>query len=449
MGNDRRCKVARLTGGVALVLLNVATAGSARAQGNPNQFGGQDRANAISQMTVLGVQQGISSLPPTLGSFPYEFDFDSGAWVRTRLGPTVFRAAETIGAHNLSFRLGVSYFDLADSFGPINYLVQFDKPDPQGNLVGVVGLGATADVNVTVMNLSATYGLSSRVDLTFNLPLTVVRANASQTSSTMQSAAGLPSNQAVVGGVFQSTPLPSDPTRRAADIAGLSRAFETLTRPGCGFGPNACLVYRRDSFNALGFDFNQGTQAGVGRISLGGKASLYTSEWVQFAFMTEFFMPSPNQGKFAGPDSAAILPRGILVVPAADWLRFFADLGYDYDFDKSALRRLVWNVGPSVPFERFEFDLGVGGSQYNTPIQWTPAVAHGAPDAALGVPGSTITALGNNQLGDSFIDFIGGLKVRLGDRWVLSGAVDVPLNNQGFRAAALGTLALEYYVQGG
>ena len=230
-------------------------------------------------------------------------------------------------------------------------------------------------------------------------------------------------------------------------MAGLIPKFQKQIRPDCKIDPSVCLVYRHDSFSALGFKFNEGTHAGIGRISLGGKAFLYNNKWVELAFMTEFFMPSPNQDEFAGSDSAAILPRGILVVPAADWLRFHADVGYEYDFDESVLRRLVWNVGPSMPFECFEFDVGVGGSKYDTPIQWTPAVARGAANAV--VPESTITALANNQLGDNFIDFIGGLKVRLADRWVLSGAVNVPLNNEGVRPAALGTLALEYHVAGG
>jgi len=34
---------------------------------SPNPFGVQDRADAVSRLIVLGVQQGISSLPPTSG----------------------------------------------------------------------------------------------------------------------------------------------------------------------------------------------------------------------------------------------------------------------------------------------------------------------------------------------------------------------------------------------
>jgi hypothetical protein len=43
------------------------------------------------------------------------------------------------------------------------------------------------------------------------------------------------------------------------------------------------------------------------------------------------------------------------------------------------------------------------------------------------------------------VAFLGGVKFKLADHWVVSGAVNVPINNQGFRPTAVGTGALEYY----
>ena len=43
------------------------------------------------------------------------------------------------------------------------------------------------------------------------------------------------------------------------------------------------------------------------------------------------------------------------------------------------------------------------------------------------------------------MDFIGGLKVRVAGETVISGAVTVPLNGEGFRPDALGTVAVEQY----
>jgi hypothetical protein len=44
------------------------------------------------------------------------------------------------------------------------------------------------------------------------------------------------------------------------------------------------------------------------------------------------------------------------------------------------------------------------------------------------------------------VDFLGGIKARITDQVVLSGAVTVPLNDQGFQPDALGTIALELYL---
>ena len=56
-----------------------------------------------------------------------------------------------------------------------------------------------------------------------------------------------------------------------------------------------------------------------------------------------------------------------------------------------------------------------------------------------------LTALGDNRLGSNFVDLLGGIKVRVAENSVLAGAVNVPLNDEGFRATAVGTLALEQY----
>src|SRR5690349_16701595 len=96
--------------GIAAMVTMIA--GPARAN---NQFGGQGRADAASQMIVLGVQQGISSLPPTSGqAFTYDYNAELGTFVASeQLGPTVLRSPQTIGANRFSLRVAASYFDLS------------------------------------------------------------------------------------------------------------------------------------------------------------------------------------------------------------------------------------------------------------------------------------------------------------------------------------------------
>ncbi len=48
-------------------------------------------------------------------------------------------------------------------------------------------------------------------------------------------------------------------------------------------------------------------------------------------------------------------------------------------------------------------------------------------------------------LGTNYTDFLFGIKVKILEGTVLSGAVNVPITDVGFQPIAVGTLALEYY----
>lgn len=397
-----------------------------------NQFGGQDRADAARQMIILGVQQGIGTLPPMSGqAFSYEYDPASDTYLRSkRLGPTALRSPQTVGAGHLSLRVATSYFELADSLGPIPYHVQSDEPLPGQTqpLSGVALIGLNASAKVGVVNVAATYGLSNHVDMTLILPIVVVDAHASQVFSSSRAGLSQPPNRAKIAAV----PIVN------GDVAAALRTLENGLRPG---GP---LVLREETFSDQGFMFNGGTHSGVGRISVGANMRLYADKRVQLACAPEFLLPSPSEDNFAGSQSAAVLPRLVAAFAVASALKLHVDAGYNYDFDHDELRSFTWDAGASIAGEKVALDLGFGGSKFNQGIQWTPTVVKGAQIQVF--PATTATALGDTRLGDNFVDFIAGVKLRIRERLVVSGAVSVPVTNEGFRAAAVGTLALELYL---
>jgi len=391
---------------------------AALSQPLPNQYGGQDRADAASRMIVIAVQQGISSLPPTSGqSFVYDYDPAIDSYVTSpRLGPISFRSPLTIGEGRLSVRLAGSYFHIGKSFEPVTYAVT-DRRD--GSAVGFTALGLHVDADVGLVNVGGTYGLTDWADLTLNIPITVVDAHAEQVYPVLREQAELPPDQA--GVVFGPT-------------LGL---FRDYLRTGTA-------VFRSESFETSGKEFNSGTSAGVGRISFGGKFLFLTTGGLRAAFSTEFFFPSPNQKEFAGSDSAAILPRLIGMYELSEAVRFHLDTGYDYDFEVAELSRFVWNVGVSIAPPGITFDFGLGGSEFQQAVRWTPRTA--AASAVPGFPGGfDLTAIGNIDLGTTFVDFLGGLKIKLADNAVLGGSVNVPLTSDGLRADAVGTVAAEVY----
>jgi hypothetical protein len=133
--------------------------------------------------------------------------------------------------------------------------------------------------------------------------------------------------------------------------------------------------------------------------------------------------------RFAGSNSPSILPRLIGQIHAAKHLNLHADIGEEHDFEVNELSRFIWNTGVSVPITNATFDIGVGGSKFDEPIQWTPVTATGGD-------GVTITAANppSTQLGTNYIDFLFGVKVRLFEGMVLGGAVNVPITSDGFSA---------------
>ena len=199
------------------------------------------------------------------------------------------------------------------------------------------------------------------------------------------------------------------------------------------------VTLRRATLPELGFGFNDGTNVGVGRISLGAKALIFAGKQLQLAFMPEFFLPSPSESAFAGPASAAILPRLIATARLTDMLGLHGDAGYDYDFDNAPLRRFTWDAGASLALAWASFDAGIGGSEYDAPIRWTPTVIHAQYPAATG------RALEDNAVGTSVVDLLFGIKLRVIDTTIIAAGVSVPVINPAFQPDGIGSVAIEHY----
>jgi hypothetical protein len=102
-----------------------------------------------------------------------------------------------------------------------------------------------------------------------------------------------------------------------------------------------------------------------------------------------------------------------------------------------------------MPLERFSVDLGFGGSEFDEQIEWTPKTVTGArqlnDDGSVRVPLIIGTRQQSAGIGASFVDLLAGAKFRVLEKTVLSGSLSVPLNNDGLRPDAVGTVAVEQY----
>jgi hypothetical protein len=369
-----------------------------------DQYGGIARREAASALLVLAVEQGIASLPPTNGqSFSYEYDprlqvFSRSDW----LGPVSFRTPETIGSGKANLRTSLSYFGLSERLGPITYSGAYED----GTKIGFTKFGLQVDADVGVFGLAATYGLTDTWDSIVNVPVVLVSRTASHSFLV-------------------------DPSR-PQDVAGAG-SREQLEE----FIENSTLVFVEQPFRRF-----HSTQVGLGRVSAGVIGKILSTSVVDAAISAEAFFASPNEHEFAGSDSYAILPRGILSIRPSVGSCVYFDAGYAYDFSEEELSRFTWSLGSAIFFEDATLDFGFGGSLFQAPIRWTPTVARSE------APGSRpiiYTAVEENTLGTAFVDFRMGLKIFLTDWFVLSGSTSLPMNDEGFRPDALGTIAAEAY----
>lgn len=416
-------------GAAALLMIALAVFAAvepARAQGG---FGFQQRADAASLMILLGVSQGIETLPPTSGqAFLYQYDPNLDTYVASsRLGPTAFRSARTIGRGRFALRAAGSYFEVNKDLDPINY---GGSATPNGPTDRFTKFGLNVESRVGIMSFSATYGVLEILDLDLNVPVTVVSAETVESFVSCGPNFSDPS--------CATAPINDAPILAANSIANLDAALA-----------DGRLSIRSGTASQLGASFNDSDSVGLGRISLGSKVVLYESQGADLAFGIRLHFPSPSEDEFAGPDSWALDPRLIGEVKVSDRTRILMDLGYSNDFTFDELSSFQWSLGGSYALEGATFDAGFAGSAFREGIEWTPSVfCQPDPGEVDCLPGRSTfyTALEDNTLETFYANFIGGIKVKTADNQVLSGAVNVPLNSDdGFRPDAIGTIAYEFY----
>jgi hypothetical protein len=376
--------------------------------GQAPQFGTPARSVAASQALILAVQQGISSLPPTSGlSFIYEFDPSLGVPVRSEQpGPISLRAPETVKDGAIAIRAATSYFAISTLLEPLVYRTHTHTPSvmppltvpvPVGHVPKLLELGLDIGANVAITNLTLQYGVLPNTEVSLNLPLVRVTTHVDELYAF------------------------------GDELSSLQHA--TLNR--AGLTPPL---------------FNPGAHVGVGRITLGTKARIYSDPWFRLALACDGELPSPNEHEFAGSKSGAISPRIIGSLKLADWMTARADTGYEYDFSISELRRFVWNAGVSLSRHMVDVDLGIGGSRYESPIEWTPRqIGELFEVSRRNLVHTTATTIANNETDTTFVDFLAGVKVRLKDNMALSGAVTVPVLDANVQPIVTGTIAFEAF----
>ena len=393
---------------------SVMVAGHAQGQTLPSV-----EAAATRKAILLGVERGISSLPPSSGqSVNYVFDEELGVFKRSPLvGPTALRSPITIGEGSVAFRVASSYFDASQNFGPAFYRI-----DPVGGTNSfATGANLVASAKVWVTSIGATVGFSKQGQVSINLPIVNVHAAASRIFTAQRNG-----------------PRDAQGATSIGEGQTARRAVKNAVAPGCT--GDACLEWESEPFSESAVPSGNGVN--LGRSEVAVRYRVLSRSAFDAGVELGALFPSPDEDDYAGTNTIALTPRAIAQWAATDAMILRSDIGYEYDFDVSELRRFIWNVGASYEVERFSIDAGFGGSQYNEGIEWAPkggAFREGGLTFETSTTSSVTTATTSAA-------FLFGIKAEVLPNLFLLGAVNVPVTHDSFEPVAIGTWGVEYYL---
>lgn len=377
-------------------------------------------AKATREAILLGVDRGISSLPPSAGQ-SINFRFDPGLGVYTQsplVGPTALRTPLTIGEGNVALRVAASYFAASQTFGPAFYSSGTSANGQQGaSFANGINLAASAKVWVT--SIGATVGFSPRAQLSMSMPIVNVHASASQIFTQRVGGSGPGATEI----------LPGENARTAVKAA---------VGPDCA-ARGDCLEWASRPFPES--EVPSGNGVNLGRSEVAVRYLALPGSSYDVALELGSLLPSPDEDDYAGTNTIAIVPRVIAQWSATDSIILRGDVGYEYDFDAAELRRFIWNVGTSFEVERLSLDVGFGGSQYAEGIEWAPK---GGSFEQGGITFTTATD-SSTETATTSASFLFGVKAKILPQLYALGAVNVPVTSDAFEPTAIGTWGLEYY----
>lgn len=407
--NGHPCNVRRAATAILLLIsIHAAAAPAARAAG-------LGVPSSIERTILTGVLQGVQAVrvPTSPQSFAYEFDPEINASVRgTRPGPAVLRSPATIAEGTWTARLAVSYLHLDQDYWPTTY----EAPRSDGALYGRFGALFTADL--TLIDLSAVYGLTDRMELSLDVPLSVVDV---ETRYRWLYDRDNP----------RKVSIRNSESALEEEIA--SKEISSATR-----GPS---VVTQDLFGPQRYD--DGANVGLGQISLGGKYALYRGDRVAVSPSFELLLPSPNEQDLAGPESVGMTTRLLSMAELGTMATAYLDVGYTYEIQFPELTGFVWNVGTSLaPSSWLSVDVGAGGTEFSKGATGMPQVLFGKDEEQQ--TENTFVATTKTGLGTTAVNFLFGVKLALTDGDALTGTAVVPVAGDTIQPAAAGTIGFEH-----
>ena len=430
-------------------------------------FDNDFQTNAAALSSSVGTE--LSSLRLASPTSGITFVFENGVMRRSTesYGPILGERAETIGRHRIFLAGTYQYFpfstldgiDLkhlpavynhADTLNPDgthnNNPILNPSPGNPGVELEYIRTTNRIDLKVHQFTFYATYGLTNRVDVSVAIPILNVRM-------------GMSSQATIVRGP---DPIVQGPALLAAYIANPNTLPGNLypsTGPMEGCAPShTCSGYfhyfdPKNPANSLTDAFSNAKSAsGIGDVVFRAKGTIFKHERTAVALGADVRVPTGDENNFLGTGAAGVKP--FLSASYRSRISPHANIGYEFNGSSILAGNPVTGTKARLPDQLFYSggaDAGVtrkltlavdllGQRFYDAPGvklgAWEDVLKVSHPDVSNTIP--IHRSFNTDDLA------VGGKYSPFGSNWLVTGNVQIKLDNGGLRAKVVPLVGLSY-----
>jgi hypothetical protein len=443
------CAIPNLYGPYGLVLPNATHAA---------HFNSTFQSNFSALDTAIATQITLLPLASPASGFTYKYDPTTGGLrqLKESFGPVLTERGETIGRHKLYF--GATFqrfrFDKLDGV-PLHNLpsVFSHQPDtgrgsvPEPYESQFISTQNSIDLKVNQFTLFGTFGITDRIDVSVAIPILQIGFNVTSNATIERTLDTEPlgdSNGNFVAPCCSNGPPYAhffDPTNTATSL--------THT-----FSNNQGI---HEVANDLYGNSNKNNAEGVGDVVFRLKGTVYRSERIRLALLTDFRAPTGDERNFLGSGALGIKPSAAVSIRTG---RLTPHINAGYQWNGSSLLAGDVLTGSKSKLPGFAFfsvgtDVGItrtltfaadylGQELINAPRieSATYDVESGYSLANGQTSFPTTVAAGKQTYNQSNAAF--GLKYNVFDKFIVSGNILVALNNGGLRERIVPLIGLSY-----
>jgi hypothetical protein len=397
------------------------------------------------------------------------FVFENGVLRRTTesYGPILGERAETIGRHRLFLAGTYQFFPFSTLDGidlkrlPAVYNhsdglnpngsprnTQTDPPSPgdPGVELEYIQTNNRIDMKVHQFTLYATYGLTNRIDVSVAIPILNVRLGVTSDATIVRTLDPIQQGAALKA-AWQANPdtFPGNLYPSTGPALGCAPTLAGCTGYFHYFDPAEPATSLTARFT------NAKTASGIGDVVLRAKATVFKRERTAVAVGTDVRIPSGDENNFLGAGAAGVKP--FLSASYRARISPHANIGYEFNGSSILAGNVVKNTKASLPDQLFYsagVDAGVthrltlavdllGQRFYDAPGvkigPWEDAVGTLHPDVAQTIPIQRSFNTDDLALGAKYSPF---------GNWLVTGNIQVKLDDGGLRAKVVPLIGISY-----